>query len=383
MSQLIGTISRSHFIIFTIYIFLSIYELWIGVFIGPVSRFYIIAYLGYLLVKMHSLKVDGVYASMLAWIVYSFMSTIWSQDIEEASISIYTMALMALLTLLLGQYRLSSKQILNILDVYLLVSASLVILGIFFSRPISENNETRNVLSLFGLASDPNNLLALYSICFSISIYYALFLKRARIINYILALLSIYVIFNTGSRSGIIIFFFLVSILLWYGQKNKPIHNKVKIIIITILLLFVIYLLMPVFLSDSVYDRIMGRGDLAFMDSTGREERWSMALNEWLNGSILFGLGLGSIPAHSTFVTMLVALGVVGYTFFLIFIIGTVIKIIRQGNVLALLLFVSPMLQSFFIDAQNKRFFWNGIIFPYLLYNCIDKTFVLNDNSLS
>lgn len=383
MSQLIGTISRSHFIIFTIYIFLSIYELWIGVFIGPVSRFYIIAYLGYLLVKMHSLKVDGVYASMLAWIVYSFMSTIWSQDIEEASISIYTMALMALLTLLLGQYRLSSKQILNILDVYLLVSASLVILGIFFSRPISENNETRNVLSLFGLASDPNNLLALYSICFSISIYYALFLKRARIINYILALLSIYVIFNTGSRSGIIIFFFLVSILLWYGQKNKPIHNKVKIIIITVLLLFVIYLLMPVFLSDSVYDRIMGRGDLAFMDSTGREERWSMALNEWLNGSILFGLGLGSIPAHSTFVTMLVALGVVGYTFFLIFIIGTVIKIIRQGNVLALLLFVSPMLQSFFIDAQNKRFFWNGIIFPYLLYNCIDKTFVLNDNSLS
>ena len=383
MSQLIGTISRSHFIIFTIYIFLSIYELWIGVFIGPVSRFYIIAYLGYLLVKMHSLKVDGVYASMLAWIVYSFMSTIWSQDVEEASISIYTMALMALLTLLLGQYRLSSKQILNILDVYLLVSASLVILGIFFSRPISENNETRNVLSLFGLASDPNNLLALYSICFSISIYYALFLKRARIINYILALLSIYVIFNTGSRSGIIIFFFLVSILLWYGQKNKPIHNKVKIIIITILLLFVIYLLMPVFLSDSVYDRIMGRGDLAFMDSTGREERWSMALNEWLNGSILFGLGLGSIPAHSTFVTMLVALGVVGYTFFLIFIIGTVIKIIRQGNVLALLLFVSPMLQSFFIDAQNKRFFWNGIIFPYLLYNCIDKTFVLNDNSLS
>lgn len=376
MSQLIGTISRSHFIIFTIYIFLSIYELWIGVFIGPVSRFYIIAYLGYLLVKMHSLKVDGVYASMLAWIVYSFMSTIWSQDIEEASISIYTMALMALLTLLLGQYRLSSKQILNILDVYLLVSASLVILGIFFSRPISENNETRNVLSLFGLASDPNNLLALYSICFSISIYYALFLKRARIINYILALLSIYVIFNTGSRSGIIIFFFLVSILLWYGQKNKPIHNKVKIIIITVLLLFVIYLLMPVFLSDSVYDRIMGRGDLAFMDSTGREERWSMALNEWLNGSILFGLGLGSIPAHSTFVTMLVALGVVGYTFFLIFIIGTVIKIIRQGNVLALLLFVSPMLQSFFIDAQNKRFFWNGIIFPYLLYNCIDKKFI-------
>lgn len=376
MSQLIGIISRSHFIILTIYIFLSIYELWVGVFIGPVSRFYIIAYLGYLLVKMHSLNVNGVYASMLAWIVYSFMSTIWSQDVEEASISIYTMALMALLTLLLGQYRLSSKQILNILDVYLLVSASLVILGIFFSRPISENNETRNVLSLFGLAPDPNNLLTLYSICFSISIYYALFLKRARIINYILALLSVYVIFNTGSRSGIIIFFFLVSILLWYGQENKSIHDKVKIIIITVLLLFVIYLLMPVFLSDSVYDRIMGRGDLAFMDSTGREERWSMALNEWLNGSILFGLGLGSIPAHSTFVTMLVALGIVGYTFFLIFIIGTVIKIIRQGNVLALLLFVSPMLQSFFIDAQNKRFFWNGIIFPYLLYNCIDKKFI-------
>ena len=383
MSQLIGTISRSHFIIFTIYIFLSIYEVWVNAIIGSVSRFYIIAYLCYLLVKMRSLKVDVVFASMLAWIVYSFVSTIWSQDVEEASISIYTMALMALLTLLLGQYRLSSKQIVKILDVYLLVSTSLVILGLFFSRPISENNETRNVVYLFGLAPDPNNLLVLYSICFSISIYYALFLKRARVINCVLTLLSIYVIFNTGSRSGIIILLFLASILFWYGQKDKPVHKKVKIMIMVILILLAIYLLMPVFLSGSVYDRIMGKGDLAFMDSTGREERWFAALNEWMNGNILFGLGLGSVPAHSTFVTMLGALGVVGYAFFFFFIVGTAIKIIRQGNVLALLLFVSPMLQSFFIDAQNKRFFWNGIIFAYLLYNCIDKTFVLKDNSLS
>ncbi|WP_162607974.1 O-antigen ligase family protein [Parabacteroides sp. An277] len=293
------------------------------------------------------------------------------------------MALMALLTLLLGQYQLSSKQIIRILDFYLLVSASLVILGLFFSRPITEDNETRNVVYLFGLAPDPNNLLTLYSVCFSISIYYALFLKRMRIINYVLTLLSVYVIFNTGSRSGIIILLFLTSILFWYGQKDKPLHSKVKITIVAILILFVIYLLLPVFLSDSVYDRIMGKGELAFMDSTGREVRWSTALNEWLNSNILFGLGLGSAPAHSTFITMLVALGIIGYTFFLIFIFGTVIKIIRQGNVLALLLFVSPMLQSFFIDAQNKRFFWNGIIFPYLLYNCIDKTFVLKDHSLN
>ncbi|OUO52399.1 hypothetical protein B5F77_08605 [Parabacteroides sp. An277] len=383
MSRVLGTISWSHFIIFAIYIFLSIYEMWISAIIGPVSRFYIIIYLCYLLVKMRSLKVDVIFASMLAWIVYSFVSTIWSQDIEEASISIYTMALMALLTLLLGQYQLSSKQIIRILDFYLLVSASLVILGLFFSRPITEDNETRNVVYLFGLAPDPNNLLTLYSVCFSISIYYALFLKRMRIINYVLTLLSVYVIFNTGSRSGIIILLFLTSILFWYGQKDKPLHSKVKITIVAILILFVIYLLLPVFLSDSVYDRIMGKGELAFMDSTGREVRWSTALNEWLNSNILFGLGLGSAPAHSTFITMLVALGIIGYTFFLIFIFGTVIKIIRQGNVLALLLFVSPMLQSFFIDAQNKRFFWNGIIFPYLLYNCIDKTFVLKDHSLN
>lgn len=376
MSRVLGTISRFHFVMLAIYIFLSIYELWVGAIIGPVSRFYIIIYLCYLLVKMRSLKVDVIFASMLAWVVYSFMSTIWSQDIEEASISIYTMALMALLTLLLGQYRLSSKQIIRILDVYLLVSASLVILGLFFSRPISENNETRNVVYLFGLAPDPNNLLTLYSICFSISTYYAFFLKRVKIVNYVLALLSVYVIFNTGSRSGIIIFLFLVLILFWYEQKDKSLHDKVKIAIVVILILFAIYMLMPVFLSDSVYDRIMGKGELAFMDSTGREDRWSTALNEWLNSNILFGLGLGSVPAHSTFVTMLVALGVVGYTFFLFFLFGAVIKIIRQGNILALLLFVSPMLQSFFIDAQNKRFFWNGIIFPYLLYNCIDKKFI-------
>lgn len=383
MSRVLGTMSWSHFIILAIYIFLSIYEVWISAIIGPVSRFYIIIYLCYLLVKMRSLKVDVIFVSMLAWIVYSFVSTIWSQDIEEASISIYTMALMALLTLLLGQYQLSGKQIIRILDFYLLISVSLVILGLFFSRPITENNETRNVVYLFGLAPDPNNLLTLYSICFSISIYYALFLKRMRIINYVLALLSMYVIFNTGSRSGIIILLFLASILFWYEQKDKPLHSKFKIAIVAILILFVIYLLMPLFLSDSVYDRIMGKGELAFMDSTGREDRWSIALNEWLNSNILFGLGLGSVPAHSTFITMLVALGIIGYTFFLIFIFGTVIKIIRQGNVLALLLFVSPMLQSFFIDAQNKRFFWNGIIFPYLLYNCIDKTFVLKDHSLN
>ena len=192
MSRVLGTISRFHFVMLAIYIFLSIYELWVGAIIGPVSRFYIIIYLCYLLVKMRSLKVDVIFASMLAWVVYSFMSTIWSQDIEEASISIYTMALMALLTLLLGQYQLSSKQIIRILDFYLLVSASLVILGLFFSRPITEDNETRNVVYLFGLAPDPNNLLTLYSVCFSISIYYALFLKRMRIINYVLTLLSVY-----------------------------------------------------------------------------------------------------------------------------------------------------------------------------------------------
>ena len=127
------------------------------------------------------------------------------------------------------------------------------------------------------------------------------------------------------------------------------------------------------FISVDTIDRLFGKGDLAFTDSTGRDFLWTKALNLFYQSPLL-GNGWGAAPAHNTFLTFLVDVGIIGTGLILIYLFRIFIRIIKYKDMGALAIFIPGIIQSFFIDAQNKRFFWNIIILSTLIINTYANT---------
>jgi hypothetical protein len=232
---------------------------------------------------------------------------------------------------------------------------------------------SRQVLSLFGVQIDPNNLVALYAIGAGMGLFYAFFSQKktiAKITYGILSLVNMYGIFMTGSRSGIIVLTSILIILLLhksgYVSKGKNIFRR---IIYSIFIIIGITILLK-YLPKEVWLRISGQdSNLAFTNSTGRTERWMTGIRLWWNTNPLFGCGWGAYECHGTFFTFLIDTGIFGSVLFWGFVISVLVKCIHGRHTEALLMMATGLVPGFFLGAQNKRFFWNAIIIPVMVLN--------------
>jgi hypothetical protein len=65
---------------------------------------------------------------------------------------------------------------------------------------------------------------------------------------------------------------------------------------------------------------------------------------------------------------MLCDVGLIGSVVFFAPITYVSVKLLRERNMAPLMIFGAGMVPSIFIDAINKRFFWNAIIFLLICY---------------
>lgn len=380
----VSTQNKFPYWLYTIFFMLGIYEHWINGLYGSVTRYYYLFFLVYTLFKIKSIKLDSTLNSLIVWIFLSCLSLLWSDNIDEAFISLNTMIMMTGIIILISQdsFRFDGESLMRLIDTIFYISASLVTLGLFFSETISDFNETRYILYLFGLYIDPNNLLVFYFISFTIGVYNLYYALRKKILSLFFSVASLYLILMTGSRSGIVGLFLVFVIFLWGKRNVISLPQKVGIALFAIFLIIGIYSFAEYILPDAVFNRLFGKGGIEFTDSTGRTEMWTYGINRFLDEGPILGLGFGTGTSHSTFVTVLVSTGIIVYPIFLYFIISVLLKLIKQNNVLALLLFSIPIMQAFFIDALNKRFFWNAFVLAILLSHCTDRTFIIKNGNL-
>ena len=138
------------------------------------------------------------------------------------------------------------------------------------------------------------------------------------------------------------------------------------LILLVVLICFVVLIN---FVPEKIIERLFGLGELKFTDGTNREAKWAEGWARFLEDPI-FGNGWGAFECHNTFLTILVDVGLFGALPLGMLFIDIVVKSLKKENAYALMVFIPEMVASFFIGAQNKRFFWVAIIISSIMVYC-------------
>ena len=133
------------------------------------------------------------------------------------------------------------------------------------------------------------------------------------------------------------------------------------------------------FLPEDILTRLFDFSD--YVGGSNRDTIWNHGLQMLKDPlTLLFGAGWGSYKAnggftslHNTFLSILCDTGILGLSLLFGPLIYVAVKLLKNRQPLPVALFVAAMAPSFFIEAINKRFFWNAIIYMLIAYNTLLK----------
>jgi O-antigen ligase len=226
---------------------------------------------------------------------------------------------------------------------------------------------------------DPNNQSAFLLIGIAISLYYLFHIKAHGINNLLLTgmiIINVYAVFMTGSRAGllcVIVIAVISSLLVGKGKYLIP-WKAVKYVTIVSLAGLGVYNLAKRFLFMETFTRVFDFS--GYKGGSDRIDIWNNSI-EIFKENPFFGGGWGSYwgyngyynVVHNTYISVLTDGGIIGFILLFTPIIYISVKSLKQRYILPFLILVSGLGPSFFIDAINKRFFWNSIIIAFVLMN--------------
>ena len=255
-------------------------------------------------------------------------------------------------------------------------SAIIGVLSLFFRHPYHGTVSERQVLFIFGQEADPNNQAAFLLIGIAVALYY-IFKKKHIAISCVTILINAYSCFLTGSRGGFL-GMLCIGLIFIFACIREYRLKSLKWIAATVIIVSIIYIVTVNYLPKDISERVFG-----FKSYEGGSDRDVIWSNAWelfsSDANFLFGAGWGAyygyngmyMVVHNTFLSMLCDVGVIGFLLFFIPIIVMVAKLWRKKNYLSLFVVIASFVPSFFIEAINKRFFWNAIFLVILVYDHI------------
>ncbi len=381
-------------VIIGFYFLISFFEpYFIGV-IGSVTRYYIFFVM---VVAIYSegltIKKKRYLIMFIIWLAYKFFSLLWTSNYFVFHQHVITTVGMIGLLVALSSYTPSKGLIKLLLLLEWLGSFTIGVLAIFNSVPFLGQFNERMVLQLFGQTLDPNNEAAFLAVAVAISLYMIIIKNNNIIINGVVVLVNTYALLITGSRGGLLTLFGLLIAIVLISKRS--VGFKISLLTGLAAALFVSWIWLKANLSSDIFMRLFDFS--SYEGGSSRTDLWGMAfelLSE--NFNIIFGAGWGAYEGyngmsgslHNTFISMLCDVGIIGSCLFWGPIISTCKKMIQSDNILPVLLIITGFVPSFFLEAINKRFFWNVIfiLFIYCNYvnqlqvNEIDKLEHENDN---
>ena len=374
------------------YFVLSIFETYISVTIGSVSKYYILL-LAFFLICYSKPTLRLIAVPFLIWFVYLFTSLLWTRDFAMPKLHFMSIIGMIILLTALLSPTFDKKTLVNIETTYLLASGLAGFLSIFFAAPFlwKIGPDARWVLTLFGAQADPNNMAIFYIIGICIGASNLLYHKRLRILSVIIIVINCSVCLRTGSRAGFLtlalmafLFFFL-----FVPFTKKAFLIRIAIILGAIALLCLgVFFFFPQLLELRVFDLA------AYQGGSGRIWMWSNVLEHYTHdlATILFGDGWGSgavstncaFVVHNTYLTMLCDVGLFGTVLFMAPLLYASIRLLKKKIFFPFVFLVSQFAPAFFIDMINKRFFWNGafIVLLYYVVYCKNSGITFKDKRL-
>lgn len=245
-----------------------------------------------------------------------------------------------------------------------------ICIKMLLQRATLETDENRFSILNFGKLMDPNFLAALF-------VFPTLMLINNIIIgNYkkktiLLLLLFLVVIVATGSRGAL--FAIGIGAIVIYLRQHIHFMKKVLLLIgmgiVGFLFLYLEADKMSRFSAENLND---GSNELRF-------NLWAAAWDIF-KSSPIFGSGANSMIAlglkhgarinlmvHNTFLEILADYGILGFIFWIATPFTLLKRAISRGNVLVQGGIIATLFCAFFISAQNSAFYWQNIMFCYVM----------------
>ena len=366
---------KSFFI--TAYFFITYFEPYLNYILGSVIKYFMFIVILVILIMSNKLTLRYYHYTLLGWLGYKFMTLLWTSDYYVFQLHYVThLGIVALLICVTASEH-TDDDLKRIEKALWLGSVIIGVLSLFMSQPY-EDETNRQVLTILGHQNDPNNQAAFLLYGLAISLHQLFYGQKYKATHIAVIAVNTYSTLLTGSRGGllsiaVIAFAYLVTM---YDKKTLKTNFK-KIILFGILIIAAVILIFNLLPSD-VSERLLDFQ--GYEGGNNRESMWQYGLSMLKDPfNLLLGAGwgayaeLGPPSLHNTFLSMLCDVGILGFCLFFIPTICVLVKMVRSKHILPFSIFVAGMTPSFFIEAINKRFFWNAIIFIYLISNAFDK----------
>lgn len=365
-------------LIFCFYLLYSFFEAYINIIFGGFGRYIIFVVIICFLFSYKEIVIRWYHVCIILWFFLKFVSIFWVSNNYIVQSHFLSQIGMVLFFITMTVVEFNNQFIKSILITILFSSSILATLCLFFSQSY-KGVEARQVLTIRGAQMDPNNQAAFLLIGVTVLLY-LLFNKNSNIqysILYILlSIIIIYAMFLTGSRGGIISLIIIIIVIALLNEKGNNLITKKTVLNTILVSIFAggIYLIAKQLLREDIFKRIFNFA--SYSGGSNRIYIWSNTLQIIVNNP-LFGGGWGAYwgyndnytVVHNTFLSILADGGILGFVLFFLPHIYLCISSLNRRYILPLLVLISGLLPSFFIDSINKRFFWNAIIIAFILIN--------------
>ena len=306
------------------------------------------------------------------------LSTIITLFVDSGSTSIdYVVGycLNAMLYICLSVVKYNDRELKLLEDVQILLL--LVLLGItFFS---SGSVFDRSTLKIFGQTSDPNYFVGYFVFPLSITMK-RIIQSKYRIAYVLLAFFSIYCVFLSGSRGGLIaIAVLIMAFALIYPPKIK---HKIFVLLAGCIFILCAWVLIAPFLPENILAR-MSVENVIETGGTGRWYIWKSMLDEIINSpdDFLFGRGInamhkifihgkwGTAVAHNQMIQVLYNQGLIGLIAFTVLTIGCFLLCIRKRKTVSVAIIGMMALSISLSFNQTTRTFWNLVAYAAINFS--------------
>lgn len=264
----------------------------------------------------------------------------------------------------------------------LLEDIQVVLLTILVGMTLLSNGTVfeRTTLVIFGQECDPNYFVGFFVFPLVITMK-KIVQSKYRIAYTLLALLSIYCVFLSGSRGGLLaIIVTVIAFAFIYPPKLK---NKMMVLVAGCSFMFFLWFLVLPFLPENIVAR-MSIKQVVETGGTGRWYIWESMLNEIINApdKLLLGRGINAMHAiflggkwheavaHNQIIQILYNQGVVGLATFTALTAGCFLRCIRKRKIVSIAIIGMMALSISLSFNQTTRTFWNLI--AYAAFNFSD-----------
>ncbi len=363
------------YVLVCIYFLIALFEPYLNGIIGSLTKYYMLFLIAVLLFRKRQFYFTKFQLAISGWLLYKAATLLWTTNLYIAGLHVFSQIGAVLLLYALTFCPEDNDNQLMDAVVYTIWSGSFIIsfLSIFMSRPYMGKLASRQVLVLFGQETDPNNQAALVLLGFAIGLYYLLIARKHRLFSLLTIIVSAYSIFLTSSRGGFLGSVLIILAVILIATMDLEPRQRFKTYLLVILIAALLFFISVNFLERDIFNRIFVFSE--YQGGSGRDEIWHNALLllkdkcHWLYGAgwgAYWGYNNYNVMLHNTFLSILCDTGVIGFLLLTVPIAKAAWQLMRQKQFLPILLLIAGFSASFFLEAINKRFFWNVIFYLFM-----------------